>query len=143
MFHTGWKIATLALAMGLIGGCGKAKQPWERVYPAKGLVSYKGKPLSNAIITLVPVDPSIPASVRPSAISAADGSFQLGTYSRIDGAPVGEFKALVLHYPVVGKKESPSAGPNDLPVKYARAETTDLKLTVTSSQAELATLELK
>lgn len=138
-----WKWSLALTAGVMLSGCGKAKQPWEVVYPAKGIVSYKGRPLAGARITLIPQDSGIPESVRPTATSQDDGSFQLGTYSRADGAPAGEYKALVLRYPVIGSKENPSAGPNDLPKKYARAETTDLTVTVDTAAAEDLTLELK
>lgn len=133
----------LAGAVGLIVGCGKAKQPWEKVYPAKGTVSFKGKPLAGAMITLVPQDSDVPTSVRPSATSKDDGSFELGTYSKTDGAPVGEYKALVLHFPVSGSKDNPSPGRNSLPAKYARAETTDLVIEVSQGDSDLPPLELK
>jgi hypothetical protein len=124
-------------------GCSKAPAPWEQVYPASGTVLFKGKPLAGAVITLVPTDASFPSSVRPSATSKEDGSFALGTYSTADGAPATEYKALVLHYPVVGPKDNPSAGPNDLPRKYARAESTDLRIVVSPENSELPPLVIK
>jgi hypothetical protein len=81
--------------------------------------------------------------VRPTATSKADGTFELGTYSAADGAPAGDYKALVLHFPVVGKKENPSAGPNDLPKKYATEATSNLLVTVTEGSTEPLPLELK
>jgi hypothetical protein len=106
-------------------------------------VTYKGKPLAGAMITLVPTDASFPNSVRPSATSKDDGSFVLGTYSTGDGAPAATYKATVLHFPVVGTKEYPSPGRNDLPAKYGRAETTDLTVVVAPDQPELSPLVLK
>lgn len=135
-------LATL-LAAGALAGCGKAEQPWEKVYPAAGVVKFKGEPIEGAVITLVPVSKEVPSFVRPTATSDWDGTFQLGTYSQADGAPVGEYKAVVLRYPVVGSKESPSAGRNNLPRKYATAETTDLTVTITELASEPQTLELK
>ncbi len=143
MLRGEWRIVVGLVALTLCVGCGKTKQPWEKVAPVRGAVKYKGKPLAGALITLIPVDTAVPSAVRPTATSKDDGTFQLGTYSGADGAPAGEYKALVLHYPIVGKKESPSAGPNDLPVKYAKAETTDLKVTIAGGQAEIDPLELQ
>jgi len=136
-------IAILALA-GVAAGCGgKAPAPWEQVYPATGTVLFKGKPLAGAVITLVPLDAEFPNSVRPSATSKDDGTFALGTYATADGAPAAEYKALVLHYPVVGPKDHPSAGPNDLPRKYARAESSDLRVVVSPENSELPPLVIK
>lgn len=137
------RMAMLLGIVGLFAGCGKGKEPWEFVVPAKGVIHFKGKPVAGAMITLVPLDDKVPSSVRPTATSKEDGTFQLGTYSAADGAPVGEYKVLALHFPVVGSKESPSAGPNDLPAKYARAETTDLKVTIAEDHPDLPPLELK
>ncbi len=128
---------------GLLSGCGKAKQPWETVYPAKGVVQYKGEPIAGALITLIPQDGDVPESVRPTATTNEDGSFQLGTYSKSDGAPAGEYKALVLRYTVVGPPDRPSPGPNNLPKKYARPETTDLTVQVAEGDNDLAPLELQ
>ena len=119
-------ITTLLLGSALLTGCGKAKEPWEVVYPAKGIVKYDGKPLDRAVITLIPQDPDIPETLRPTASTKEDGTFEVGTYSKSDGAPEGKYKVIVLHYPIIGKKESPASGPNDLPRKYSKPETTDL-----------------
>jgi hypothetical protein len=143
MSHFPLKILTLVVAAGLTSGCGKQKQPWETVYPAAGKIQYKGEPLWGAQVTLVPVDEKIPASVRPTATTDWDGTFQLGTYSLADGAPAGDYKVVVLHYPVVGPKESPSAGPNDLPRKYATAKTSDLNVTVSEVATKFPLLEIK
>ena len=128
-------LVALVLVSGAIVGCGKAKQPWEKVVPASGIIVYEGKPLGGAQIMLIPEDEKVPASVRPSATSADDGTFQIGTYSHKDGAPEGGYKAVVLHYPVVGKKDNPSVGPNDLPAKYAKPTTTDLRVEVTAKNS--------
>jgi len=136
-------LTILAILPCALTGCGEKAKAWERVYPADGIVNFKGKPLAGAVVTLVPLDDEFPSSVRPTATSKDDGTFQLGTHSAADGAPAGDYKALVLHFPVVGKKDSPSAGPNDLPVKYAKAETTDLKVTIVAGQTNIPPLELK
>lgn len=136
MSHYGRNILLLLSMAGLVAGCGKAKQPWEKIYPAKGVVSFKGKPIAGAMITLIPQDDDYPETVRPTATSKEDGSFELG-------APVGDYKALVLHYPVVGPKENPSPGPNDLPKKYAKAETTDLTVTIDAGKTDIPPLELQ
>jgi hypothetical protein len=124
-------------------GCGKAKNPWDTVYPASGTVVYEGKPLAGAQITLIPEDGDVPNTVRPTATTDEDGSFELGTYSKNDGAPAGTYRVLALHYPIVGSKENPSAGPNDLPKKYANQATTDLKLEVTPDGADPTELTLR
>jgi hypothetical protein len=137
-----WSWAVMSAAM-LLVGCGQAQEPWEKVYPATGVVKYQGKPLAGAMITLIPEDASFPKTVRPTAVTDADGEFEIGTYSSGDGAPAGNYKVLVLHFPVEGSEEAPHAGPNDLPAKYAKAETTDLKVTIDEEETALPPLELE
>lgn len=117
-------------------GCFKSKQPWEIVYPTTGVVKLEGKPIAGARVTLIPQDQSYPSSVRPAATSKEDGSFTIGTYSTADGAPVGNYKALVLHFPVIISPDSATTGPNDLPEKYSRVETTDLAVTIKPAKTE-------
>lgn len=129
-----WLVAAFLMMVSTLG-CGRAKQPWETVFPATGTVTFDGNPLAGAQITLIPEDKAFPSSVRPSATSREDGTFDIGTYSHKDGAPKGSYKVLVLHYPVVGSKENPSAGPNDLPPKYSKVDTTTLTYTVAGPTA--------
>jgi hypothetical protein len=143
MSRRGLRHLVVALAAGTLSGCGKsAEQPWEKVYPAIGTVKFKGKKLGGAVVTLVPLDKEVPSSVRPTATTDEDGVFQLGTYSLADGAPAGDYKAVVMHYPIVGSKENPSAGRNDLPRKYSTADSSDLKVTIDEADGDLPTLEL-
>jgi len=138
--RTTWFLAAIATAL---AGCGKPQEPWEKVYPATGVVTYRGQPLSGAVVTLISEDADFPNSVRPTAVTGDDGGFEVGTYSAADGAPAGEYKVLVLHYPVQGPAENPHAGPNDLPPIYAKAETTTLKISVAEEENELPPLELE
>jgi hypothetical protein len=138
------RLAWVAIALAtMVTGCGQAKQPWEKVYPASGVVKFQGQPLAGAVVTLIPQDADFPNSVRPTAITDEDGAFEIGTYSTADGAPAGDYKVLVLHYPVAGTAENPYAGPNDLPPQYARAETTTLKVTIDEEDTEIPPLELQ
>lgn len=142
-FLTRIGIAAVLLGVLSITGCGKGKDPWEIVYPVKGQINFEGKPIEGAVLTLIPEDSKFPSSVRPTAISEPDGSFEVGTYKSGDGAPAGSYKVIALRYPVVGTKENPAPGPNDLPVKYSRPETTELKVQVDSAPTKLAPFELK
>lgn len=132
----------LLLGASLLVGCGKSKQAWETAYPTEGVIKLNGVPLDGAQVTLFPEDSSIPDTVRPRGFTDASGYFQLSTYADGDGAPEGKYKVVALRFPVIGTKDNPSQGPNDLPAKYARAETTDLQVEVSGPETELKTLEL-
>ena len=138
----GWAWFVLASAT-ILAGCSKPQQPWEKVYPASGVVKYRGQPLSGAVVTLIPEDTAFPNSVRPTAVTDDEGTFEVGTYSTDDGAPAGKYKVLVLHYPVGGSAENPHAEPNDLPTIYAKAETTTLKISIAEEETEIPPLELE
>ena len=71
----------------------------------------------------------------------ADGSFALSTYTANDGAPAGEYAVTVVWWnPPVDAEGKP--GPNLLPQRYAKPETTPLKAVVKAGPNEVV-LELK
>ncbi len=142
LFSSGLSLGIALVGLGILPGCSKARQPWEKVYPVSGVVQLDGKPIGGALLTLVPQDRQVPDSVRPTATSNWDGTFEVGTYSTGDGAPAGAYKVIVLRFPVVGTPQSPAPGANDLPLKYARPESTDLSVQVKEAATELS-LELK
>jgi predicted phosphodiesterase len=103
--------------------------------PIAGKLTMNGKPLENYQILFTMLKP--PAGIRnlyADGISEKDGTFTLSTYTKFDGAPVGEYAVTVvpnLRRPgglVVAEKDVPK-----LPAKYAKAETTPLKVTIKES----------
>ena len=139
-----WLSLGLVLCVcGLVNGCVKAKPPWEKVYPAIGVAQLDGQPLGGATLTLIPEDRSVPDTVRPTATTNWDGTFELGTYATGDGAPAGKYKVIVVRFPVIGTPQNPAPGPNDLPSKYALPATTDLTVQINEAETELPPLKLK
>lgn len=128
---------------GMLVGCGKAKQPWEVAHPTVGVVKIDGQPLANAQITLVPEDSKVPDTVRPRGFTDNTGSFELSTYGENDGAPVGKYKLLAMRFPVIGTADNPSQGPNDLPPKYSRADTSDVSVEIEAQENDLSSLQLR
>ncbi|MBL8819849.1 MAG: hypothetical protein JNL58_27740 [Planctomyces sp.] len=123
-------------------GCGKSPEPWEIVHPARGTVTYKGKPIAGAELSFFPQDSTYPDSVRPRAKSADDGSFVVWTYAEGDGAPAGKYKVTIVHHEVSISKEAVVAKPNDLPAKYSRLDSTDLEVSIGETETEIPPLEL-
>ncbi len=138
-------IATCGIVLALtLSGCGRSyDEPRFDVYPVKGKVVYKGKPLENAKVVLIAEDPKLFELVRPSGKTSADGTFALETYTSGDGAPSGKFKAVITRNQVVTSGGSAVALPNDLPKKYASPETSDLVVEIGTGPTELPTFELK
>lgn len=130
------------LSLSLFCGCGQS-QPWEKVYPAKGVVTHKGKAVKDAEIRFFPVDDKFPESVRPWAKSNEKGEFVVSTYNRDDGAPAGKYKVTLVHHEIVISGESMTTKPNDLPKKYAAKDTTELTVEIGRQDTTLPAFELK
>jgi hypothetical protein len=132
-----------ALILTLSAGCGSSgPAAWEKVYPTSGKVRFNGQAVGGAIIVLFPKDKSVPSSVRPTATTEIDGSFELGTYGVDDGAPEGEYDVAITWRPLVKGEGGSSPGPNLLPVRYSAPDTSLLKMKVDPDGATPATLEL-
>jgi len=119
-----------ALLLVLSSGCGGSRKPWENVYPAAGQVKFAGRPIGGAQLTFYPKDKSVPATIRPTATTEVDGSFEVGTFGTDDGAPAGEYDVTVTWRPLIGEGSALSPGPNQLPARYSNPESSQLKVVV-------------
>lgn len=96
------RVRVLLLVGGLLitSGCGKKTRPGELpVYPVKGRVTYKGEPMPFAVITFYPADQPFATALKSRATADKDGYYELTTYERNDGAPEGQYGA-VLYVPL-------------------------------------------
>ncbi len=136
-----WLYLSILVCCG-VAGCAPSN-PWDTPYPATGSVTFKGKAVENAELTLFPTDPKAPETVRPRARTTADGKFVVTTYQEGDGAPVGQYKVTIIHNEVAVSKDTIVAKPNDLPVKYSKLESTDLNVTIVAGKNEIPAFELR
>lgn len=77
-----------------LGGCSSADSDGPKgppAHPVTGKVTYKGKPAAGFAVAFHPVTEWEGAQFAPSAITDANGQFQLHSYGENDGAPVGEY----------------------------------------------------
>jgi hypothetical protein len=137
----GW----LSLVVVTITGCGPSD-----TFRAEGTVTLNGKPLGDAHVWLLPMAAAHKDAtlvVRPQGRTSADGKFVLTTYLQDDGAPAGEYNAIVLH-----GENDPDAAPEDatkksgrvaVPMKYKDAKTSGLQVTIKPSGTNVIPLELK
>jgi hypothetical protein len=126
----------------LIAGCSSEKGPI--CFPVRGQVSWKGKPLAEATVVLHPTTGSVEGNQKPVAFTKADGTFELTTYRTGDGAPPGEFAITVeLRALQTGGEEPTRTGPNVLPPKFAKAESSGLKYTVVEGDNQIPPIEVK
>lgn len=95
------------------------------VQPAGGMVLLDGKPVPDAYV----VFQAAKGGPRADAITEADGTFKLSTHKAGDGCPVADYAVTIIQpkpfYDSTGK-----FGPNQLPEKYSRAETSGLNVKV-------------
>ena len=123
--------------------CGCSERPvWEVAYPAKGSLTFRGKPVASADIVLFPVDTSWPETVRPRARTKADGSFEVWTYEQGDGAPAGTYRITLVHHEVGFSKDAVVAKPNDLPKQYERPDSNDLRITISAGENQIPGISL-
>jgi hypothetical protein len=130
------RIACL-LAAGMLAplgltGCGH-KDVVVPVHPVSGKVTFEGKPAEGAVVTLNPQGDAALKTAAPKATVKPDGSFKVSVYSDGDGAPAGDYVATVQWFKMVGE----GAGPNVIPAKYSKPDTSPLKITVKEGQNDL------
>jgi hypothetical protein len=133
--------SVLALVFVASSGCGKAETKTVPVFPVEGVITFKGQPMPGAFVTLHPKAPS-PDVPAPRANVGADGAFKLTTFAGGDGAPEGEYVLTVLWYKPVQQGTDIVAGPNVIPNKYTKAETSDKVIHITAGPNTLEPIRL-
>lgn len=129
-------------------GCGTKDQ--FGTYKVDGTVTLNGKPLSDAHVWLLPREKNHQDAtliVRPQGRTNREGRFVLTTYYQDDGAPSGEYDAIVLH-----GENDPDAAAEDskavnaratVPMKYKDAKTSGLLVTIKNGPSNVIPLDLK
>jgi hypothetical protein len=92
-------LASLAALAGLLAGLSCKGEVRKPVFPVKGQVFVRQKPAAGALVVFRPVTAETEkegwSSGYPRARVQEDGSFQLATYGKDDGAPEGEYLVLI------------------------------------------------
>lgn len=111
-------------------------------YPVRGKVFFDGCPVPNAQVVFHYFAPAEKTYQHAGdALTEADGSFVLSTYTAGDGAPVGQYAVTVVApEPLLDPQGKP--GPNRLPERYAKPDTSGLRVQVRDVANDF-TLELK
>ncbi|MGL4549863.1 MAG: hypothetical protein ACRC33_01645 [Gemmataceae bacterium] len=110
------------------------------MHPVRGKVLVDGKPAAGATVVFQPVQDAA-ESLKPSGRVGDDGTFRLATHPHGNGAPAGEYVALVTWYDGDGRA---AADPkNKLPARYADRQKSPLpRLTVKSGTNDLEPFNL-
>jgi len=124
-----------------LAGCSHSHGP--ECFPVRGQVSYKGKPLADAMVVLHRVGGDIEGNHKPIAYTSATGSFVVSTMRPGDGAPSGEYAITIeLRAPQTIGEEVVRNGPNLLPAKYAVPASSNLKFVVERGENEIPAINL-
>ena len=132
-------------------GCGDGRV---KTYPAAGQILVDGKPADGAMVVFCPApDSGEIERLRPWAKTDSTGSFQLATFVRGDGAPVGTYQVTVQWPKAIGRQgKLPKADRDDdrggsgqrdvLKGRYARPEKSGLTAVIKRGNNELSPIEL-
>jgi hypothetical protein len=138
-------LSAVALAALCMTSCSKGRA----FYPVRGKLLVNGKPAEGVSIVFFLVDDPDAKPVQPSAIVAADGSFEIKTFvlqDRVlkDGAPAGQYQVSCVWYPPDLQKyvAAMAALPDRLKGKYSDPKTSGLRAEVREQPTELPTFEL-
>jgi hypothetical protein len=147
----------MPLALILAAGCGGVDKDIPETAPVSGTVTFKGAPVQGATVSLVPGPGA--QNLRPATgTSDAQGRFTVFTYisgaDQTEGAMPGDYVVTVaktsgsamspedMVAATQGGKTKPPEIKNELPEKYASAQSTDLKASVPADGLPDLKLEL-
>jgi hypothetical protein len=132
-------LALLAGVWPILAGCGgSAGVP---VHPVRGQVLFKERPTPGALVVFRPLADSEETSIYPRGYVDDDGSFELTTHTKDDGAPAGAYAVTVSWRQQSDEDED--AGPNLLPNRYLLPKTSDLRVEVKPGVNELPPFRLR
>jgi hypothetical protein len=132
----------IAMTIAALVGCGEAKPERVAVHPASGTLTVKGQPAPGAFVTLHPkaeVGEDVPP---PRANVDKDGTFKLSTFAGGDGAPEGEYTVTIRWYKLIKNGTDVSQGPNVIPAKYTKPESSNLTVRIAAGQNSLPPIKL-
>lgn len=114
-----------------------------KTFPVQGKVVYQGTPAANALVVFHGLDGGR-RRIRADGLTEADGTFRLSTYKANDGVPPGDY-AVTVHWrrdAYFDAGEVKGEGPEKLPIRYTKMETSGLRASVKEGTNELAPFEL-
>lgn len=131
-------LAAIAL-LAVVAGCGSSRPDGlPETAIVKGVVKMKGAPLGEGVVRFVPEDTNHNPGV---GMINPDGTFELSTYDRHDGATVGKHKVAIHVEPHLdGSKPDP---PVQTPRKYHDVASTPLEVEVKSGETNNIVLEVE
>lgn len=128
------RLALLLVIPFCVAACGNSEKV--DTVPAKGTVTYKGKPLEKGQIQLLP-------EKGPAAVGLiGNGTFVLGTNADGDGAPPGKYRATVFSYKENKTRFGETISKAVIPDRYANPDTSGIVVEIPEGGNEAIKVEL-
>jgi hypothetical protein len=122
------KRAVAFLLLTLLAGSGvSCSGERVRLYPVRGQILYKGRPVDRAVVVFHPLDEQPSGAQKPIAYTDADGRFSLTTDRPGDGASAGEYAITVELREKTQTGVEKVHGRNLLPARYSKPESSGLR----------------
>jgi hypothetical protein len=135
--------AMALLTAAALAGCGGGPDRIP-VYKAAGKITFNNQPVDGAFLVLHPKGAPPSTDVpKPTALVKADGTFEPTTFNSADGAPAGDYVVTIEWRKLVNTGGEWAPGPNLLPAKYSKPETSDLVVHVAEGSNELPPLTIR
>lgn len=109
----------------LLALCGCSQSDWGTL---EGVVLVNGAPAGPGTIMLEPVNRTGPGAM---ASFGADGVYSIVSAGRKPGAPVGEYRVTIVDGEGLGEEAGPRPK-SVIPVRYSRADASNLTVTIES-----------
>ncbi len=162
MARGGWNVVVFALAVAVLVGCGGTKSEIKTV-PVTGVVTLDGQPVAGATVTFSPKSADGRAA---SGITDQSGRYTLTTAGAGEGAVPGSYAVAITKVAaqqaapandpraaggnlspeeakmIMGQQRAATGAVNELPAKYAKADTSQLEATVKEGEKNEINFEL-
>jgi BON domain len=136
--------STVAIVMLLVlAGCGRSGPPRAATNPTTGSITYQGQPIGGAFLALHPKAGAAADVPTATAVVQSNGTFAVTTYDTGDGVPEGDYVVTVQWRKATKSGSEFVPGPNLLPVKYSRPESSDVVVHVALGNNQLPPIALK
>ncbi len=124
-------------------GCAKAGPPRKQTHKVTGVLTVDGQP-PNAPLQIQCHDVAGMDTTMPTlsqAISQPDGKFEIATYQKGDGIPIGEY-VLTVSWREFNAVSMSYGGPDKLNKRYSDPKQSTLKFSVVDKPVDLGEIKL-
>lgn len=116
----------------MISGCGGDGRP--PTYPTKGKILIKGKGYSDVVVLFHPVGGKKDDVPLPRGATSEDGTFEITTFKKGDGAPAGEYNVTIMYESVSSPLNRNKKRPPAFPTTFTQPNSTPLKATIEAKE---------